>query len=129
MVPIYRQASEDELKLCTGDWKYGSYFSTILTDPARYLKWVHQQIENMDVHIKEKKIDSFSDVSGKCDVVVNCTGLGAKILCEDSSIVALRGQVSKVMYLCFIAKNPFFNDQISRLCSTKSICGQNLYWC
>ncbi|XP_045477001.1 D-amino-acid oxidase isoform X2 [Harmonia axyridis] len=108
LVPIYRQASEDELKLCTGDWKYGSYFSTILTDPARYLKWVHQQIENMDVHIKEKKIDSFSDVSGKCDVVVNCTGLGAKILCEDSSIVALRGQVSKVTAPWI--KNFFYGD-------------------
>lgn len=33
------------------------------------------------------------------DMVVNCTGFGAKKLCSDASLVPIRGQVFKVTYL------------------------------
>lgn len=46
--------------------------------------------------ILERKIDSFSDLSGKYDVVVNCTGLQAKYLCGDNKLVPIRGHVIKV---------------------------------
>ena len=34
--------------------------------------------------------------AGKCDVVVNCSGLGAQELCKDESIEPVRGQIIKV---------------------------------
>ena len=45
------------------------------------------------------RINSFSEVSdfGKFDLVMNCTGLGAKTLCNDRRLVPLRGQVFKVI--------------------------------
>lgn len=46
--------------------------------------------------IVSQKIDSFQEVAGKYDVVVNCTGLGAKKLCTDFKLVPIRGQVIKV---------------------------------
>ncbi|XP_044759408.1 D-aspartate oxidase isoform X2 [Coccinella septempunctata] len=96
LVPVYRKATEEEMGLCLGDWKYGSYFSTILTDTAKYLKWAEKKIHMSNVPIRHEKIRAFSEISGECDVIVNCTGLGSKFLCNDSSLTAIRGQVSKV---------------------------------
>lgn len=42
-----------------------------------------------------KTIDSFSDVCDY-DLVMNCTGFGAKKLCSDHDLVPIRGQVFKV---------------------------------
>lgn len=42
-------------------------------------------------------MNSFSDVAEqKFDVLFNCTGLGAKELCNDAQLVPMRGQVLKV---------------------------------
>lgn len=43
LLPLYRQCTEDELKLCPGDWKYGSFYTTLLTDPRLYQEWAKQR--------------------------------------------------------------------------------------
>lgn len=45
--------------------------------------------------IVKKTINSFHDVDD-CDLVINCTGFGAKKLCSDHDLVPIRGQVFKV---------------------------------
>ena len=45
------------------------------------------------------RVESLSDLSGQCDVAVNCSGLGARELCGDSGVVPLRGQV---LYTCTV---------------------------
>lgn len=45
--------------------------------------------------IVKKTIDSFNDVYDY-DLVMNCTGFGAKKLCLDHDLVPIRGQVFKV---------------------------------
>ena len=39
LVPIYRKATESELQLAGGSWKYGSFMTTLLTQPDMYVKW------------------------------------------------------------------------------------------
>ena len=41
-------------------------------------------------------MESLSDLSGQCGVAVNCSGLGARLLCGDSGVLPLRGQVLRV---------------------------------
>ena len=36
-------------------------------------------------------------MAGSCDVLVNCTGLGARQLLGDTSVTPVRGQVSVIM--------------------------------
>lgn len=43
-----------------------------------------------------RKVDAFSDLYGSYDIIVNCTGMEAKILCNDRKVVPIRGQVLKV---------------------------------
>ncbi|KAL3285129.1 hypothetical protein HHI36_019253 [Cryptolaemus montrouzieri] len=94
--------------MCPGKWMYGSYFATILTDPTRYLKWALNTVKCSGIKVCQRKIETFVDLNFKYDVIVNCTGLGGKILCGDTAIVPLRGQVAKVAAPWI--KNFFYGD-------------------
>lgn len=50
------------------------------------------------VTFEQKKINSFKELSDKFDIIINCTGLGARKLCDDRRLVSIRGQVLKVCY-------------------------------
>lgn len=99
LCPVYRAATEEELELCCGDWKYGSFFTTLITDNTLYLPWALNKFQKQGGVLTLKSLNSFADFEKhkeKYDVVVNCTGLGAKYLCNDVKLVPIRGQVFKV---------------------------------
>ncbi|XP_059061501.1 D-aspartate oxidase-like [Achroia grisella] len=109
LVPIYRSVQGEELKICGPDWKYGSYFTTVKIGCDRYLPWVEKRFIAKGGKIVNGKIDSFTDTSlRQYDLVFNCTGLGAKYLCNDSNIFPMRGQVIRVKAPWL--KTAFFGD-------------------
>lgn len=93
---MYRSARKEELESFPGGWKYGSYFTTLQTDPTRYLKWTADIMKDLGIIIEKRKISSFDQVRDDYDIIVNCTGIGAKVLCDDKLLFPLRGQVSIV---------------------------------
>lgn len=94
LVPVYRPVDERELKMCGEGWKYGSYFSTLKIGCEKHLPWLKKIITSNGGEIIVKSIDNFTSLSGY-DLIFNCTGLGAKTLCEDHDLVPIRGQVIK----------------------------------
>lgn len=50
------------------------------------------------VTFKQRKLNSLKELTGEFDIVINCTGLGARKLCDDRRLVSIRGQVLKVYY-------------------------------
>ncbi|CAH1169768.1 unnamed protein product [Phaedon cochleariae] len=96
LVPTYRQATREELKLCPGQWKYGSFFSTLLTQSSVHLPWSMKKFLSNGGKVIQRKISSLAELSENFDIIVNCTGLGAKGLCNDHILVPLRGQVIKI---------------------------------
>ncbi|XP_055609877.1 D-aspartate oxidase isoform X2 [Uranotaenia lowii] len=97
IVPVYRAATEQELQICPGDWKYGSYFRTILTECRLFQPWATRKFLNGGGQIVTEKVDNLRDLAGRnFDIIVNCTGMGAKKLCADHKLVPIRGQVIKV---------------------------------
>jgi D-aspartate oxidase len=51
--------------------------------------------------VAKKTVTNFQDLEQNFDIVMNCTGLGAKYLCSDNSLVPIRGQVIKVCLINF----------------------------
>ncbi|KAI9555266.1 hypothetical protein GHT06_017781 [Daphnia sinensis] len=95
LLPVYRPADELELKICPGNWKYGAFFTTLVIESRYHLPWLRKKFEILGGKIVKKTIDSFNDVNDY-DLVMNCTGFGAKKLCSDHDLVPIRGQVFKV---------------------------------
>ncbi|KAG8312845.1 hypothetical protein J6590_013183 [Homalodisca vitripennis] len=46
LVPVYRAATKEELASCPGDWRYGSYFETLLTECRKFLPWALNKLKN-----------------------------------------------------------------------------------
>lgn len=62
-------------------------FRTPRCEPALYIPWLERQVERP---ISWREVTSFDGLPG--DVVVNCTGLGARELCGDGELVGVLGQ-------------------------------------
>ncbi|XP_035435135.2 D-aspartate oxidase isoform X1 [Spodoptera frugiperda] len=95
LVPIYRPATKEELKMGPEGTKFGSYLSTLKVESERYLPWMGKIIVERGGQLKRGKVESFASLSNY-DLVFNCAGLGAKYLCNDYDLVPIRGQVIKV---------------------------------
>lgn len=96
IVPVYRKTTEEELTLCKGDWKYGAFFTSVLTEGKLYLPYAASKFKRNGGEIIEKRISSLLDLDKKFDAIVNCSGFGAKELCSDYKVIPIRGQVIKV---------------------------------
>ncbi|XP_011881441.1 PREDICTED: D-aspartate oxidase [Vollenhovia emeryi] len=96
VVPMYRRATREEFQLVDGSWKYGSYFSTLLTQSNLYLPWAKDRLQSKGITFKRREVNSLKELTDEYDIVMNCTGLGARRLCDDRRLVSLRGQVVKV---------------------------------
>ncbi|XP_069701261.1 D-aspartate oxidase [Periplaneta americana] len=96
IVPLYRRATEEELGLCPGNWKYGSYFTTLLTECTKFLPWSLERFERAGGKVVKKTVTDFRELEHHFDIVVNCAGIGAKFLCSDNKLVPIRGQVIKM---------------------------------
>ncbi|XP_015607411.1 D-aspartate oxidase [Cephus cinctus] len=96
LVPIYRAATDDEFNIVGGDWKYGAFFTTLLTQCSLHLPWARQKLREDGVSLITRKIDSLSEFGEENPLIINCTGIGARELCDDRRLVPIRGQVIKV---------------------------------
>jgi glycine/D-amino acid oxidase-like deaminating enzyme len=80
----------------------GFVMSSIVTEVRRYLPQLQRFLEQ-DPRVKfiKKKISSLSELKDEADVVINCSGLGARDLVGDLTIRPARGQVRSINYFYF----------------------------
>lgn len=74
-------------------YKQGFEAKVPLVETQLFLPYLQQVLTAKGVVFKEANITDLQTVSLSYDVVVNCAGLGASTLCNDSSIFPVRGQV------------------------------------
>ena len=64
-----------------------------LAEPLLYLPYLFKRfLENGGIY-KEQKISNLKEASTLDELIVNCTGLGAKELCNDADLQPMRGQI------------------------------------
>lgn len=66
-----------------------------LIESPVYLTYLLQRLKETEVTITQKEIQSLDELSAN-NPIINCTGLGAKELCNDEQLFPIQGQVVKV---------------------------------
>jgi D-amino-acid oxidase len=61
-----------------------------------YLGWLLDELAAAGVGFRVRTLDSLEPAAAGADVVVNCTGLGARSLVGDAELTGVRGQVVRV---------------------------------
>ncbi|MCU0320798.1 MAG: FAD-binding oxidoreductase, partial [Chitinophagaceae bacterium] len=64
-----------------------------LIETQIFLPWLMQELQLLQTNFIQQNIEDIQSIATKFDVVINCTALGAKQLCNDATLVAVRGQV------------------------------------
>jgi D-amino-acid oxidase len=90
VVPGFRRAVSGELP---PGYTAGYAMRLPVIDMSVYLRWLEGRVLASGAGITQRTIRSFADLSPDADVVVNCTGLGARDLCHDRELFGVRGQV------------------------------------
>jgi D-amino-acid oxidase len=66
-----------------------------LIETQIFLPWLMNELRLMNVEIIETEVRSFKEIAG-ADVIVNCSALGSRQLCNDKDLVPVRGQVGLI---------------------------------
>ena len=63
-------------------------------EPAIYLKYLFTRFINITrSSYEQRKVVDLAAETSDCDVVINCTGYGAKALLKDNQLIPVRGQI------------------------------------
>lgn len=72
-------------------------YQTWLVDPTRLLPTLRRELEDRDVRFHKRRFETLSDVYTLPEpVIVNCTGMGARDLFGDRSLVGRRGHLVRL---------------------------------
>ncbi|XP_051880856.1 D-aspartate oxidase [Pristis pectinata] len=75
---------------------FGWMYTTLQCDCTLYLPWLEKRLKKAGGRLQVGKVTDLWELDGKYDIVVNCSGIGARALTEDMQIYPVRGQVHKV---------------------------------
>ena len=95
LVRHYRILNDPEIRMFDHSGSMtGFVMSSTVTEVRRYLPQLHHFLEQ-DPRVKfiKKKICSLRELKDEADVVINCSGLGARDLVGDQTVRPARGQV------------------------------------
>ncbi|ETV96304.1 hypothetical protein H310_10469 [Aphanomyces invadans] len=113
-VEDFRLLTRDEaLQHPPHDKEFGIAYTSVMIHPGILMQWMAKQIKSRGGKFETRFVASLDELDG--DVVINCTGLGARKLVGDASVYPVRGQVIKV-----------FNPNIKRFVCVESY-GQYTY--
>ncbi|XP_066590478.1 D-aspartate oxidase [Prorops nasuta] len=78
-------------------YQSGWSFITYTCEPVLLLPWLTKKLLKMKCLFVERKINSLEELANEgFQLIINCTGLGAKELVHDKTVVPIRGQVFRV---------------------------------
>lgn len=66
-------------------------FATYMMDCRRYLPWLTRKFQQNGGLIEKRKIENLGELESY-DIIINCSGMGAHSLVNDTSLLPVRGQ-------------------------------------
>ncbi|XP_033126987.1 D-aspartate oxidase-like [Anneissia japonica] len=92
----FRKLSIKEMAAYFPNYNNGWFVTMLQLECHKYLPWLMNKFQEHGGIFINRHINSLSEIAGEYDVVVNCTGLGARELGNDPSVYPIRGQVIRV---------------------------------
>ena len=84
----FRVLSSDEIP---DGWIFGWEFESPIIEMHHYMPWLLQRTRDLGGIIEEKAVEDLAEISA--EVIVNCSGIGARELCQDTEVKPVRGQI------------------------------------
>ncbi|MCA9837485.1 MAG: FAD-binding oxidoreductase [Trueperaceae bacterium] len=75
-------------------WNHGFSFTTFQFDVPTYMPFLYQHLEKLGGKFVSREVKKFEELDA--DVMINCTGLGAKALVADDDLYPIRGQIMRL---------------------------------
>ena len=75
--------------------KKGYRYVTVYAEPSKMLPFLMKRFRDRGGKVIQSRVKTLDELSGY-DVIVNCTGIGARDLVGDEKVIPVRGQVIKV---------------------------------
>ncbi len=76
-------------------FEHGWCFDAPVIDTRRYLPYLMRRLHDAGGVVESQRIASIADLPGS-EPVINCCGLGARTLCDDTALHPIRGQLVHV---------------------------------
>ncbi|CAG4934589.1 unnamed protein product [Colias eurytheme] len=97
----YRKLNKQQIdyynQLYSSNFVSGNTFTTFVVNPSTFLFRLEQRLRDLNVTRIQGSVNSLKDPRlDKYDVVINCTGLGAREIVPDDRVIPVRGQIVKV---------------------------------
>lgn len=87
-LPHFRILQPDEI---VQDYSFGWEIEAPVIEMNLYMPWLLSRFEELGGTLELRKFKSLEEVPG--DLIVNCCGIGATKLCNDDTVIPVRGQV------------------------------------
>jgi len=91
----YKRPTKEELPSGYID---GYEINAVLADTSIYMNYLVNTFNQLGGKLLQKNVSKVQEALDKCNIVVNCTGLGSRELFNDNSIYPVRGQIVKVKH-------------------------------
>jgi D-amino-acid oxidase len=72
-------------------YSFGWEIEAPVIEMSHYMPWLKSKFELLGGSIETRKISDFDELES--ELIVNCSGLGAREICHDEEVVPVRGQV------------------------------------
>lgn len=92
---VVRGLEEYESPHIPGGYSYGWKYDTYFIDTPIHLRWAQDKLRAGGAEITSgRKFDNLGDFEELDEeVIFNCTGLGARELCDDDKVIPIKGQI------------------------------------
>ena len=87
-LPHFRILDQEEI---VKKYKFGWEMEAPVIEMNSYMPWLLSKFKELGGTLELQKFNSIKDVSG--NLIVNCSGLGARKFCSDDKVIPVRGQV------------------------------------
>ncbi|MFN0241700.1 MAG: FAD-dependent oxidoreductase [Planctomycetota bacterium] len=96
--PAWRGGLDGFRALARGEGTRGTAFEYVVpvVEMPLYLAYLERRALRAGARVIERKLHALDEALAVCPLVVNCTGLGARALTDDTDLHPIRGQVVRV---------------------------------